>query len=82
MEFDLYIPGLKLAIEYQGEQHYRQLQLYTMSYVIQRRRDLEKKEVGDKQYLVEIVSSMIHCHFFKNCPSLMINANLILGMCC
>ena len=43
MELDVYIEDLKLAIEYQGEQHYMPLYYSTTDMVSCRTRDAEKR---------------------------------------
>ncbi len=42
LEFDVYISSLKLAIEYQGEQHFHQCNMYP-SPSVQQRRDIKKR---------------------------------------
>ena len=48
MEFDIYIKPLKLAVEYQGEQHYRPIAKFTQNFPQQQTRDSEKK-IASKQ---------------------------------
>lgn len=43
VEFDIYIPSLAVALEYQGDQHYRQT--FRGSLHSQQQRDAEKKEI-------------------------------------
>ena len=44
MELDIYIESLKLAIEYQGEQHFRPVPHLTKNLQQQQTRDDEKKK--------------------------------------
>ena len=44
VELDVYIESLKLAFEYQGEQHYRPIYGMGTNYEGQQRRDEEKRE--------------------------------------
>ena len=43
MELDIHIKPLKLAVEYQGEQHYRPVGQWTRNFSQQQTRDAEKK---------------------------------------
>ncbi len=43
MELDVYIETLKLAFEYQGEQHYRPIYGMGIDFEVQQRRDEEKR---------------------------------------
>lgn len=45
MELDIYIKSLKLAVEYQGEQHYRPIDLWAPNFPQQQIIDEEKKRV-------------------------------------
>ena len=44
MELDIYIKPLKLAVEYQGEQHFRPVPHLTRDFLQQQIRDTEKKQ--------------------------------------
>lgn len=50
MELDVYVESLKLAFEYQGEQHYRPLYWMDTKFEEQQKRD-EEKRVACKQVL-------------------------------
>ncbi len=45
MEFDIFIPSLELAVEYQGQQHYEWNFRVGGSHLKQQKRDLEKQQV-------------------------------------
>lgn len=45
MEFDVFIPSLKLALEYHGQQHYSASDLYGDIMVQRRRKDAEKRAI-------------------------------------
>jgi hypothetical protein len=44
VELDIYLPDLKLAFEYQGEQHYMNVQVYN-PVKVQQQRDAHKRQV-------------------------------------
>ena len=48
IELDIYIKSLKLAVEYQGEQHYKPLSHLSRTFEQQQTRDEEKKKACEK----------------------------------
>lgn len=49
MSYDIYVPKLKLAVEYQGKQHFEPVEIFggEDSFQKQRERDIEKKRLSD-----------------------------------
>ena len=58
MELDVYIEKLKLAIEYQGEQHYSPIH-WVSDFAAQKQRDKEKLEACKKVQSVSVLTSRI-----------------------
>ena len=64
MEFDVYIEELNLAIEYQGQQHYRPSYGLTKDFADQCRRDEEKKLACKEVFLVSLDIDRLAQHHF------------------
>ena len=62
MEFDVYIEALKLAIEYQGEHHYKPVYHLSIDFAQQQMRDEEKKRACKEVHHVpdSFISTILH----------------------
>lgn len=60
MELDIYIEDLKLAFEYQGEQHYRPKYNMGGNFEAQKTRDQEKKEACEQVLLIGNTDSVVN----------------------
>ncbi len=69
MEFDIFIPSLELAIEYQGQQHYEWNFRVGGSHLKQQKRDLEKQQVI---YLSVYYLFIIYLSIYPSVPCLFI----------
>jgi len=52
LEIDCYIPDLKLGFEYNGEQHYKQVEVFhkdTKDFENQKKRDIEKNKLAKER---------------------------------
>ena len=60
MELDVYVEDLKLAFEYQGEQHYRPVHGMGVDFETQKTRDKEKKQACEQ---VQLISASVNVQF-------------------
>ena len=56
MELDLYIDRLRLALEYQGEHHYKPVYRLGYDFATQQQRDKEKQDRPVKRYTLWLSS--------------------------